>query len=303
MAEINHLTKIPSFFWNNSPRHVFSSLRGAVYRVARPQGIRDVFSNSKYSDDLLELFWKFIESKYPEDALSKEDFVGLIRRYQAGKAISPNNVYFADLWELFAPDYTRRLPDYYSRFEYHSTITMLDYANRPDLISESYFRPYQIAQARLGRISVLELGGGIPHGLIYNVLYGADESFNKLTPVDVPGVFSDFVEWFCTQKGLPFSHVIATAGKTATLPCNDKHEFVFAKDVFEHLEDPTAVIREVLRVVSDGAILALDVVDRGVRKYQHITTDLSPVRNLLAEEGYREFAASGRITMFARAKV
>ena len=65
MAEINHLTKIPSFFWNNSPRHVFSSLRGAVYRVARPQGIRDVFSNSKYSDDLLGLggWWEPLASR------------------------------------------------------------------------------------------------------------------------------------------------------------------------------------------------------------------------------------------------
>ena len=212
-------------------------------------------------------------------------------------------MYFADLWDLFAPDYTRRLPEYYSLFEYHATITMLDYANRPDLISESYIRPYQMARERLGCMSVLELGGGIPHGLVHNVLYGASESFNKLTLVDIPGVFSDFVEWFCSQKRLPFSHVVATAGKTAILPRDDRYEFVFAKDVFEHLEDPMAVIREVLRVVSDGAILALDVLDRGVRKYQHITTDLSPVRNLLAEEGYREFAASGHITMFARANV
>lgn len=291
--------KLPGFLWNNSPRQVVGHLK----RYFTPQSRSSSLNRTqewKYPTDLLDLFWSFIDIKFPGCAMPRDEFMSIVQHYLWTKSIRQNNTYFGDLWRLFAPDYRSRMPQYYEYHQFHLAMTFLDYATRSDLVLDTYVHPYVIARERLGELQVLELGGGIPHGLIHETLYGP-QFCKAVTLVEIESVYARFVEWFCHRFEVPFTLVVAQGAKSVALPPQDAYNFVFAKDVFEHLERPDNVLQEVLTRVSEDAILALDVQDRGAAIYQHINTDLSPLRQTLSETGFEAFSSCGNVTMFGRA--
>lgn len=293
------MKRVFSFLWNNSPKCVvWTLLNKAVGRSAHEHV---AVTNQRYRNDLLELFWSFIHSTYPKDSLPKDEFAGLILKYQSSDIIRSNNIYFGDLWNLFAPDYRNRLQEYYTHMQYHSTMRFLEKSANPTLIQDHYVRPYQVARGRLRKFSVLEVGGGVPHGFVYESLYNEDNFCDGLTLVEVDSIYTQFVEWFCWQRDIPFTLVTATAGETAKLPKYVKYDFVFAKDVFEHLRDPKGMLNQILSAASTRAILALDIEDKGEAVYQHISPRLSPLKDVLNEGGYVAFSQTGNITLFCRA--
>jgi hypothetical protein len=285
------------FVWNNSLKRVIQTLAG---KLSLSDGRRKRNRNEQYRDDLLELFWSFIRSRFPREALSKEDFVKCVLKYQNNNnIIKSNNIYFADLWYLFAPDFRNRLPEYYDAMQLHHTMRFLEYASYPDLIKEHYARPYQIAREVLGKFSVLELGAGIPHGLIYESLYGG-EFCERLTLVEIQSVYTEFVQWFCNQRGISFELVTAEAAGSTVLPKDGEYDFIFAKDIFEHLQHPKEMAEQLIAVASKRAILAFDIEDKGEEIYEHIHPQLSPLRSLLSEKGWIEFDSSGNTSLWRR---
>ena len=292
------MRKLFSFLWNNSPKHVLQTLKA---RLAGGSGHRQGgVTNQRYHNDLLELFWEFINTTFPEKSLSKHEFIKLILKYQSGNVIGSNNIYFGDLWYLFAPDYRNKLQEYYTYMQYHSTMRFLEYSANPAFIDGCYVHPYQIARERLGKMAVLEVGGGIPHGLLNMILYQDSGFCSEFTLVEISAVYTQFVDWFCRQQAIPFTLVTTTAGKTAVLPEHSKYDFIFAKDVFEHLHRPREMLEQILLVASTRAILALDLEDRGDVVYQHISPHLSPLKDVLHEKGFIDFEKSEHITLFHR---
>lgn len=267
----------------------------ALLRRLRP---RRTLHATEYSTALNRLFRQFIAERHPESALPEEQFLALLERYQSRGTIAEHATYEADLWELFEPDYRERLDEYYRGLALHHTMRFLEYARNPALLEDHYLTPYRAARAALGRFSVLELGAGLPHGLLHEQL--RDGGFcESLTVNDIDAPYSRFVEWFCAREGIPFSLVEARGGAATALP-DGAWDFVFAKDVFEHLVDPRDLLEQVLARASRRALLALDLEHKGEPVYQHVSPDLLPLAELAEAAGFEAVGRSGSLTMFRR---
>jgi hypothetical protein len=122
-----------------------------------------------------------------------------------------------------------------------------------------------------------------------------------VTSVDIDGVPASFFETFCRRHAVPHRWIRATAGRTPQLADSGPFDFVFAKDVFEHLTEPAAALDEVLAHASDRAVLALDLDDKGPVAYQHVSPVLAPLRNRVAKAGFLPVERTGNLSIFARA--
>lgn len=278
-----------------SPASVVRSVRRRAAR--RPAAA--VPADDSYAETIVALFHEYLVETYPEQALPLAEFAGLVRRYHGSGRIGEYNVFIGDLWRLFAPDYRQRLPEYYRAFELPNVMRMLEYARDRRHLQEYFVTPYELARAELGRFSVLEVGAGVPHGFLYEQLRKPG-FVSKLTVNDIDATYTRFVEWFCRREGIPFELVPAVAGEPATLPEGGSHDFVFAKDVFEHVVDPRRLLEQIVRVASPRAILALDLEDKGARIHQHVSPRLMPLRADVEAAGFRELARSGNVTLFSR---
>jgi hypothetical protein len=289
-------TKTLRYLWTNSPRDIVKSLRFRLSSAPQQRQGQD-----RYTRDLVELLWQFISNSFPDEALPHDKFVNTLISFLDDETTWSHSAYSAELWSIFAPDYRRKLDEYYKSTEFHRTMRFLTYTTNPKFIHDNYLHPYQVARKTLGKLSILEVGGGIPHGLIYTCLYEDKHFCQSLTLIEIESVYKRFVDWFCQQNNIPFTLIPAVASKTTTLPSGTTYNFIFAKDVFEHLENPKEMLEELLAHAADQAVLALDLKDRDEVIYDHISIHLSPLKTLLNERGYKEFDHSGRISLYRKA--
>jgi SAM-dependent methyltransferase len=254
--------------------------------------------DNDYRRRLLGLFHEYVAASHGE-ALPRDEFIELVHRHSNRVTIREHNRYLGDLWNLFQPDYRDRLDQHYAALALPSTMSFLAYAGDPGLIDSYYVAPYRLALAELpSPVSLLELGGGIPHGFIHEQL--ARPGFcEHLTLVEIDAPYSRFVEWFARRERVPFEFARARAGESGSLPAGP-FGFVFAKDVLEHLHDPARMIDEIARVVDRRAVLALDLEDKGARVYQHVTPTLAPLFERVVDHGFVEFAHTGNLTLYRR---
>jgi hypothetical protein len=253
-----------------------------------------------YRQWLLDELYVFVQQSYPGDALPREKFMALMKEYGHSGWLRPTNRYLGDLWYLFAPDFQRRLEEYYRYQDLNLTMTLFSYAANKELLRANYERPYQIAFERLGRFSVLELGAGIPHGLLHGVRAHGPAFCTQLTSVDIEGFPAAFVASFCERHRIRHRWIPATAGKSAVLDDAGPFDFVFAKDVFEHLVDPQVALDQLLARTSSRAVLALDLEDKGDVVYQHVSPHLAPLSARVAQAGFTTLEQTGNVTIFAR---
>src|SRR5688572_9509265 len=101
------IARLASALWTRSP----AELTEAIWRrMARRNGQRiGIGVPQNYHAWLLDELHAFVASSYPDDALPREQFVGLVRKYQDPSWLRASNRYIGDLWYLFAPDYQRHL--------------------------------------------------------------------------------------------------------------------------------------------------------------------------------------------------
>jgi SAM-dependent methyltransferase len=254
-----------------------------------------------YAHALLDEFHFFLQHQYGEHALPHERFVELFWQHQQSGIIRPANRYIGDLWYLFAPDFAERLGEYYKAQELQLTMTFLGYAASERLLRDNYLRPYEIARDRLSSAAILELGPGLPHGFL--ALVAAKSWCTSLTIVEIDAIYTRFVEWACARRAVPFEHRPAEAGRTPTIAATRTFDFIFAKDVFEHLDAPERVLRELLAVAAPRSVLALDLEDTGAVQYQHISPDLAPLKSIVSAAGYALVEATGNVSVFARGEL
>ncbi len=272
--------------------------RSWLPRMRRPASAA---GSSAYLDSLLDEVHQFLVSEYRERMLPRDQFLALFRRLEQSGMIRPVNRFIGDLWNLFAPDFRERLDEYYKFQELQLTMTFLAYAAQPQLLHDHYVVPYQMMRERLPRAAVLEVGAGIPHGFLSQAYTSGTAWCEALTVVELDALYSRFVRWHCEARGVAFRHVLAHAGRAPAIPADRTYGFVFAKDVFEHLDDPARAIREIVAVAAPTAILALDLDEKGAVEYQHISPGLAALRGEVERAGFLAFASSGNMTMFERA--
>jgi SAM-dependent methyltransferase len=283
--------------WTRSPSDLAAALQRRVRRRpgAAPAGAT---AASGYHQWLLGEFHAYIAATYPDTALPRERFVQLIGEYQDRDWIKRTNRYIGDLWYLFAPDFAQRLPDYYRYTDLQLTLTLLSYATSESLLNTNYLRPYRLARQRLGQFSVLELGAGIPHGLLHTVYKEGPTFCTALTSVDIDGVPARFLEFFCRRHHINHRWIMAIAGQATPLGAIGRFDFIFAKDVFEHLHDPEPAVDDVLRCASNRALLALDLDDKGAVVYQHVSPALGPLRDAVRSAGFELVEQTGNMSIY-----
>jgi hypothetical protein len=254
---------------------------------------------SAYSEWLLDELYAYIAATYPETALPKPRFIQIVRQYQDPEWTRQANRYIGDLWYAFAPDFAARLGDYYRYTDLQLTLTLFAYSTNAALLEANFLRPYRVASERLGRFSILELGAGLPHGILHGVFSGNAASYSSITTVDIDGVPARFFEFFCRRHRIDHRWITAAAGEAARLS-GGPFDFVFAKDVFEHLTNPLPALDEVLRCASSRAMLALDLEDKGAVVYQHVSPMLAPLRDGVSAAGFTLIEQTGNLLLYER---
>ena len=282
--------------WTRSPADLVAAARRRIRGSARgtPPPAGDAAGYHRW---LLDEVHAFIAAAYPGTALPRERFMQLIRQYQDREWIGRTNRYLGDLWYLFAPDFAQRLPDYYRYTDLSLTLTLLTYATNEPLLTANYLRPYALARQRFDRFAVLEIGAGIPHGFLHAVYQHGPAFCSQLTTVDIDGVPARFVEFFCRRHHIDHRWIVAVAGQATPLGDIGPFDFVFAKDVFEHLQDPERAVRDLIRCASDRALLALDLDDKGAVVYQHVSPVLAPLLGPVVSAGFELVEHTGNMSM------
>jgi hypothetical protein len=252
-----------------------------------------------YATWLVQQVYECVASWYPEDVLPRDRFLSLVNTYADPSWLKPSNRYIGDLWYLFAPDFTRRLDEYYRAQDFALTLTLLSYASNVPLLEANYRRPYRFARERLTRFTVLELGAGIPHGFLDLLRQEGTGFCDHLVAVDIDGLPARITACCCRRHEVSFAQMTAVAGAAPALATRPI-DFVFAKDVFEHLTDPAAAVDQVLACASERAVLALDLDDKGPVVYQHVSPALEPLKSRVAAAGFMLAEHTGNMSIFVR---
>ena len=190
-------------------------------------------------------------------------------------------------YSAFEPDYEKDLSKWYKSSEKQIFLRFIRYSTNPKLITRRYADIYDFAIKKINEpLEILEIGGGIPHGLIYN-LWKKDKSFvKKLTYVEADMLHSEFVEWYCKTNSIEFDKKIFIASKTPTIK-NINFNFVFAKDIFEHLENPSKIIDELIENTNKkNTLLCLDLEHKGNVTVDHINPNLPILKEKLLNNNF-----------------
>jgi hypothetical protein len=200
--------------------------------------------------------------------------------------------------EALMPRYREHLYEYYREQQYHMFVIMLSYPRRG--LGASYLEPYRFAHRLMPTLRVLDYGTGIPYGLV-NTLMARPAAVSSATLVDLDLIHCRFTEFLLGRlaPGLrPTVHRLRNENEMPQL--SETFNFLFAKDIWEHLRNPQCVLEHVLRFAEEDCLCMLDITDHGIEIHQHITPDLGFLAQALADAGFRRVAGVGSLSGFAR---
>jgi hypothetical protein len=240
------------------------------------------FKKVGYFNHIMNLCYEFILSKYPN--LKKDKFeknlIYIIKNHDGDL--------FNEYYSVFEPDYEDDLSKWYKICEKRFFLRFISYAVNPKLITKRYSNIYDFAINRINEpLEVLEIGGGIPHGLIFNTWKRDNNFIKKLTYIEADMLHTDFVEWFCKKESIVFDKKIFIASKTPTIE-NIDFNFVFAKDIFEHLENPSKLIDDLIsNTKSKKTLLCLDLEHKGKKILDHLNPNLPILKEKLINKDFK----------------
>ena len=97
---------------------------------------------------------------------------------------------------------------------------------------------------------------------------------------------AEFIDWYCKNNLIQFDKKIFLASKTPTIN-NINFNFVFAKDIFEHLDNPAQLIDELIANTNDTkTLLCLDLEHKGAITTQHINPNLPVLKQKLIDNNF-----------------
>jgi hypothetical protein len=242
-------------------------------------------SKKSYYYYLKNLVLEFLITKYPK--YNKEVFEKKIDHIIN---IIYNNSFIPillDLDTLLNPHFNDDLEFSYKNYERKIFLRLISYSLNKKMISEKYTNIYNFGIEKIKEpLNILEIGGGIPHGLIYNV-WKKDKAFIKnFTYIEANLLHSEFVEWYCKKLNISNNIKLFKPSKTPILN-NLKFNFVFAKDVFEHLDAPEILIDYLINNTTDKkTLLCLDLEHKGKKVGQHISPNLPILKERLIKNNF-----------------
>ena len=130
-------------------------------------------------------------------------------------------------------------------------------------------------------MDILEIGGGLAHGFIYNFWKRDEVFFNSFNYIDADLLHSEFIEWFCKKNKFNHQINLFPAAKVPKIE-NIKFNFVFAKDVFEHLNKPNILIDDLIyNTKNNKTLLCLDLEPKSTHNIQHLSPNLPILKEKL----------------------
>ena len=122
------------------------------------------FKKNSYFDHLKELYFEFLLSKFPK--YDKNEYEKKLNKLIAEKDNYADSM--SSLYDLFEPNYADNLQNYYKLYEKQIFFKFLTYSINKKLIRNKYSEIYSFAIDKIDEpLDILEIGGGIPHGLIF----------------------------------------------------------------------------------------------------------------------------------------
>ena len=250
------------------------------------------FKKDGYYNHLKDLYYKFLLSKYPEYDRSNYE-------KKLNKLLSDRE-YYVDLTgqlnNLFEPTYANNLQNYYKLYEKQIFFKFLTYSINTKLIKNNYSEIYSFAINKINEpLNILEIGGGVPHGLIFNIWQKGTSFCNNLTYIEADLLHSEFMAWYCKNNNLRVDIRFFPAAKTPTIK-DTNYTFVFAKDIFEHLDEPEKLIDELISFTKNkNSLLCLDLEHKGAKSVQHISPNLPILKNKLLDNGFKVIKKFGEV--------
>jgi SAM-dependent methyltransferase len=190
------------------------------------------------------------------------------------------------LQTAFLPDYENNLYTYYEQQQFMILLAFLSYPLRGPGALDAQLLPYAAAARRLPEMHVLDYGAGIPFGLIH-LLRTQPGKVRSVTLCDLDLVHAKFARFVVEELlGAAQVRVIHSTDPNALPNLAGNFNFVFGKDIFEHLLQPEAHLRNILSACADRSLCYLDFTDHGERYLQHVTPLLSPLAKVMEEHGF-----------------
>ena len=242
-------------------------------------------SEESYYNYLKSLLLEFLTTKYPEydkDVFKKKIDHTIFHIY--------NNVFFPtliDVDNLLNPNFNDDLEFSYKNYERMYILRLISYSLNKKMISSKYTDIYNFGIDEIKEpLSILEIGGGIPHGLIYNVWKKGNTFIKNFTYVDANLLHAEFVEWYCKKLNISTDIKLFKPSKTPILD-DIQYNFVFAKDVFEHLDAPEILIDYLINnTIDKKTILCIDLEHKGKKIGHHISPDLPILKEKLIKNNF-----------------
>jgi hypothetical protein len=266
------MSKFKTYILNLSLKKIYNSLF-----------LSDLKKNSYFSH-LKELYFEFLSTKFPK--IRKDDFENSLNSLISLSA-NQNKDTTELLYNAFEPNFKDNLNNYYKLFEKNTFFRFLEYSINIKLIKKKYSDVYNFAIEEINEpLDILEIGGGVPHGLIFNN-WKREKSFcRSLIYIEADMLHSEFVTWYCKKNSIPLEKQIFPAAEVPTIK-NINYNFVFAKDIFEHLDKPEKLIDELIFYTRNPkTLLCLDLEHKGAYTTQHISPNLPVLKKKLIDNNF-----------------
>jgi hypothetical protein len=250
-----------------------------------------------YFDYLNNLVFEFLITKYPnyEKKVFENKLNSLI------KGVANYRDLGKEIDTLFNPEFDKNLEFHYKYNERKIFFEFILYSLNKKLISKKYAEIYNFGISEIKKpLNILEIGGGIPHGLIYNI-WEKDKNFVKnFTYVDANLLHAEFVRWYCKKSSIPSEIKLFMPSKTPLLE-SLKFNFVFAKDIFEHLDTPEILIDYLIsNTYEKETLLCLDLEHKGDKIGQHISPNLPVLKRKLIENNFQVINKFGEVHVWKK---
>ena len=158
------------------------------------------FKSTGYYAHLKNLIFEFLQSKYPnyKKELFEKRIKSLILNYNEYRDL--NNA----LNNLFNPNYNDNLQDHYKNIEKNIFFKFILNSLNTKLIKNKYSEIYNFSINEINEpLNILEIGGGLPHGFIYNIWRKEKLFFKNFNYIDADLLHTEFVKWYCHKLKIP----------------------------------------------------------------------------------------------------
>lgn len=152
----------------------------------------------------------------------------------------------------------------------------------------------------LPELRVLDYGTGIPYGLVHT-LAEDPSAVSAAALVDLDLVHSRFAEFLVRRTAPSVELAVHRLRDADEMPqLDERFNFLFAKDIWEHLRRPQHVLECVLAMADEDCLCVLDITHHGAEIHQHITPDVRFIAQAMSDAGFRHVADIGALSGFAR---